>query len=690
MFHRITILFLLFFVSGNTFAYTDEELKKEVKILLARIKAEHVHPREINSDFAHAVNVNFMEYLDPDNLIFSIQDEKEFLSKETDLLADLKSETLSYYRFVFTRYQERLSAMTKVCEEVYGSKIPNGSTIKPIEIGKVRYESAQQNNLWKQYFVTQHYERLLDQLKDNEVEFPKDSLQPWSERTREGLKKRTVDFFAELQKEESMSYLFLNAIAQSFDPHTFFFNPESKKNFEEELTSEREIYGISLELDMANETHISNLAPGGPAWLSNEVHVGDRLLKISFLGDKRIVLDGLESYNLVMETFGKTKSKEIELVLETKDKAEKIVYLKKSKVYSDEDIIKNAVLEGEKKIGYIALPDFYVNWTDTSSLGCANDLAKCILKLKKDTIAGLILDLRGNGGGSLKEAIDIAGIFIDYGPVLATKENDGTVQLLKDFNRGSMYSGPLMVMIDEMSASASEIVASTLQDYNRAVIFGTPSYGKATSQVIYALDPKIYTLGFIVEDKSLGYANITNGQLYRVTGKWNQLGGVQPDVKWNLIANSDSEEGERQLRNVLIPDSITKKITFQPASKINTEQLNTLSQARMNSNSTFVGYGKWLEIIRAKEKQFEQAPTTLNLDQMLKMRNELLALSTQLKDYQNQLICNFTPSANHFDRDLIASDEILEMYNKQFLEQLKLDVQLMEGFYIMNDLINNR
>jgi len=698
MIQRFMFGLIVLFCTSSVLAYSDEQLTKEIGILLERIKQEHVKPRAIDAEFAHAVNLNFVEYLDPDKLIFNIQDEKEFIAKEAELVNDLKNRSLGYYQFVLTRYTERLTAMSKLSTEVYGNKIPPVFAGKSLEIGKERPNSMDQSNAWKQYFTVRYYDQLLDNLNATETTFPKDSLTSWSDKTRAALSKRTSESLKEWQNRDQLSHIFLNAIAQAFDPHTFFFNPESKKSFEEELSSEREIYGISLEFDLANETHITRVAPGGPAWLSNEVHEGDKVLEITFIDHKKIVLDGdLSTYNSVMQTFDETSSKEIELVLEDGENKRKVVHLKKSKVYSDEDIIKNAVLKnGDKKIGYVALPDFYVNWTDTSSLGCANDLAKCVLKLKKDTISGLIIDLRGNGGGSLKEAIDIAGIFIDYGPVLATKEKDGSVHILKDFNRGLMYSGPLMIMIDEMSASASEIVASTLQDYNRAVIFGTPSFGKATSQMIYSLDPKLYPvqMSFMEEDKTLGYANITNGQLYRITGKWNQLSGVQPDILWKLTSTSSNESGERELRNILLPDSITKKITFQPAVKINTARLTELSDKRTLTEKQFLDYASLVTKIdnssRAREGQFEKAGAIISLENMLQMRNALIQLSEELEGFEKQLICTFDASANHFDRDLITTDEILDMYNKQFLDQLEHDIQLMEGFNIMNDLINNR
>ncbi len=681
----------MLFFSNSLLAYSDEELGREIKILIDRIQDKHVKPRPVDESFAAAVNSNFLEYLDGNKLIFTKEDEKDFESKQSVLLNDLKQGTTIYFQFVRDRYQAKLDAFSEKGTQFYASAVPNMFTAKINgKLNKDRPEAAQQQLFWNRYFSLRYYEEMIDRLSDSETAFPKDSVAAWSILTRTYLSKRMNDYSNQWKEGDQLGNLFLNAIALSFDPHTNFFTNQVKNNFEEELTSEREIYGLNIQFDLNNKTIVSAIAPGSPAWLSNEIHVDDEVLSITFKGGKTIEFDGtLERFNEATKTFDVSEASEIDLKLRTNDNSGKTVHLVKSKVYSDQDIIKNALLEGEKRIGYVALPDFYVNWTDTSSLGCANDLAKCLIKLKRDSIQGLILDLRGNGGGSLREAIDVSGIFIDFGPVLAVKSKED-VQVLKDINRGSIYTGPLMIMIDEGSASASEIVAGTLQDYNRAVIFGTPSFGKATAQSIFALDPKIndLSMGMLHEDASLGYANITLGQLYRITGKWNQLLGVQPDVLWPLKMNDSNSEQERDYQNVLIPDSISKKINFTPAKKLNLELFRSSSSDRLKSDSAFVAYSALIaEFNRLAEAE---TPTDLSLDNLLIRRNTWMNLIGKLETFEKQLICNFTPSTNHFDRDLIASDEILGMYNRQFLESLQKDVELMEGVNVMMDIIKNQ
>jgi carboxyl-terminal processing protease len=344
----------------------------------------------------------------------------------------------------------------------------------------------------------------------------------------------------------------------------------------------------------------------------------------------------------------------------------------------------------KKAIGYITLPDFYVNWSDSSGLGCANDLAKCILKLKKDNIEGLILDLRGNGGGSLKEAVDISGIFIDYGPIIAMKGNTDEVLVLKDFSRGSIYTGPLIVMIDEESASASELVAGVLQDYNKALIVGYNSFGKATSQQVFALDPKKMDFAGIQveEDPTLGYANITTNILYRVTRSWNQINGVVPDITLPFALNSTKHESERAYPNALIPDSIHKKMPFIPSPKLPVTKIAELSKQRISSEKLFSEYIQFKEQFEAK--QLNDTLYHYDLYKELGKRNEWQTLNKAFKKYKDELTLNFTPSSNTYDAEIYATNEVLKMYHDKFMKQINRDIELAETIEIMNDLINNK
>ena len=193
--------------------------------------------------------------------------------------------------------------------------------------------------------------------------------------------------------------------------------------------------------------------------------------------------------------------------------------------------MKGFLLKGAKTVGYISLPAFYTDWEDSKGAnGCANDVAKEILKLKKENIGALILDLRYNGGGSMEEAVALSGLFIDAGPVGQVKSRETKVFTMKDVNRGTVWDGPLLVLVNGSSASASEMVAGTLQDYNRALILGSPTYGKATAQVVLPMDTTIDLTNFNGQATASSYIKVTISKLYRVNGTTAQASGIKPDI----------------------------------------------------------------------------------------------------------------------------------------------------------------
>ena len=248
----------------------------------------------------------------------------------------------------------------------------------------------------------------------------------------------------------------------------------------------------------------------------------------------------------------------------------------------------------------------------------------------------MILDLRGNGGGSLREAVDLSGLFIDYGPVVAIKDNTGEVEVLKDFNRGSVYNGPLIVMIDESSASASEIVAGVLQDYNKAVIVGQRSYGKATSQRIYPLDPNYNELtAFLMQENS----DFRLCQYHRMAcciasrANWNQKNGVTPGY-YPAVSHwkSENRNGEETYENALVPDSISKKMTFTPNAALPVSQLKTASENRiqtMRSALKNLYSSDQPNMKRCLTRTIRSSP--FDLATQLKQRNEWQNLSKKLR-----------------------------------------------------------
>lgn len=660
--------------------------------MIKRIQKEHIQARKIDAAFAKDVHRIFIENLDPGRVYFSKENETQFLANLSILESDLLTNKLTYFNLVKSELDKAIESYNKQLETWKSTQQNLNSSVQFTESEWLK--TVDQKSLSSKRSLVLSIDLIqivLGNVEQNSKSYPKDSLSKWEARAREKLYSNLTRLHSELSKLETLENIYLNAIAEAFDPHTSYFDVSTKKDFIEELSSEREIFGISYSLNSENEIEITRVAPGSSAWFSNQIHTGQKILGVQFKGESKIELTAsIESYDRLQKAFETTKSKELTLFLEevTGDKIE--VSLIKDIVIVDGDIIKSALLKGEKKIGYIALPDFYMSYDAGNQLGCANDVAKSIIKLKKDGIDGLVLDLRGNGGGSLKEAIDLCGIFIDFGPVAAIENKGNDVQLMKDFNRGAIFTGPLMVLIDEQSASASELVASTLQDYNRAIVFGHQSYGKATAQNIYPVDPKIndFSSGVFSEDPEYGYVKITNGRLFRITSKTNQRVGVVPSILWVNPDLKMEEYLERNQETALKFDTISKKITFQTGPALNLEPVQTTYQTRLKSDPILVQYlnlvAKYNSLTNSENNYY------LNIDKEFNKILSVQAWNEEIKKFRENIQLPYTVESNSFDQELLESNEIIKSFQDEFQLEIKQDMQLIEAYRILSDFITNQ
>jgi len=472
----------------------------------------------------------------------------------------------------------------------------------------------------------------------------------------------------------------LNAIALRYDPHSNYFNEEQNKEFKEALSSKKESFGFYLDEDADGNIIIAGIEPGGSAWLSNQVNEGDlfQSVKIANLkinnDDKKIA----EIENKI----NSTEEKEILLTIKKPNGQVKTVKLIKQKTTSDENNVKGYVLkQNEKKMGYISLPSFYTDMEDTHLPGCANDVAKEILKLEKDTIEGLILDLRNNGGGSMLEAMNLAGIFVDEGPLFIYKEKNRKPTLNKDINRGSIFKKPIVVMINESSASASELFSNIVKDYNLGLVVGETSYGKGTAQSLLPLDTNEINNK---NSRNTDFIKMTNGKFYRLNCSTHQGNGVVPDVflpKYPSIAGyKESKE-----KYFIHADSVVKKVVFAPNKPFDITRVRSASEARINSSSEF--------------KRFKQSA-----DSLITYFNSLYKIPVRFAEYKkhkqeaDKLFDSFENASfikepkikcfnNTFDEKLNTYNEQVKQFNADVIKNIEKDIFINESFSILTDLI---
>lgn len=669
------LFFVAFFSKSQDSTISTENKSKQLMMLL---KTKHLSPinlkDSVNTELVHQL---FLETLDPEQILFTQKEEDACKQKVYTLAEDISKGELNYYNCVKETYFLAIEKYLKWLETV---KV---SDLKPIHKD---FENNQVTNENQKYYYGLNlrefvYERTFNSLTFNKTTISNDSIQRVLEREFTEFKNSFKEYQNNLQSTNIFEMFYLNAIASAYDPHSEYFNSYVNQAFNNELNPEEEIYGVNYSKETSGKFIITQLVPGSSAWNSGKIHVGDEIVSVQFGSGLEKQVEGLTYFQL-KELFNndeellKLKIKQDNQIIE--------ISLLKTKIISDEDNIKTAILNGDNgKIGYISLPDFYLNWTDTTFLGCANDVAKSIVKLKRNSIDGIILDLRNNGGGSLQEAIDLVGIFINYGPVLVGNSSDGSVFTMKDFNRGLIYNGPLVIMINENSASASEVVAGALQDYNRALIVGTQSFGKATGQMVFSLDPLTITNIMFDPNEEWGFLKVTDLGLHRVNLTTNQINGVQPDIELEHASLFDATR-EKDYANPLILPKVEKKIYMDPLLKTDVSLLQAKSQNRQEADESLQ---KIKELSKQLQEHSDFSYRFATLEEMFQENIELDNLLDKINEIEEE-------STSEFQVESLSDDTIIhEMnsYKNQFFYDFKTsieqDLELEETYKIIIDLI---
>lgn len=672
----------------NSYAGEVDSLSVSVNLLVKKIRKTHVKPCAVDEAFGNQVHDYLCSFADGEKEIFSTEDLLYLKGLSTKLPEDFQNGRQHYFSEFERIFRSRIEEIKQIQRVFLSKPVPLTSSKKVSVHTPADLTTSNYKTFWEERLSLSVFSEILDLYPKDAKVFSKDSLLgSFEKKARIKVKTNYTNYFYLFERKDILEEMYLRAIAMSFDPHTLYLSPSQKTRFVEELSSQNKKFGISYRLDEQNRVVLSDILPGSSAWLSNQLVTGDQMLRIRF-GEKSAtwleIQPGLAGLQELSAAFGRYEGNEISIWVKTKNGEEIQVELEKRPVYNDNDNIKNALLRGDKNIGYIALPDFYTAYSaNENEQGCANDMAKCILKLKKDGIQGLILDLRGNGGGSLYEAVALSGIFIDYGPILALSDNTGSVKVLKDINRGFIYDGPLLVLIDDGSASASEIVAAVLQDYQKALIVGVPSYGKATSQLMRPLDPLIGDFSSIQENPEYGYVNVTEGFLYRVNGQSNQIRGVIPDVLLGMSALDSTEHRERTYPNALVPPPIEKKMVYAPSTVgLPVAALKEFSETQRKSG-IFQKYYGMLNTIAADYRQDK----TVSLDFQTYWNESLKGKEVResFKTLNSEIVWKNIITSNSFDKTVYDQNPILQKYFDDFKARINADIELFEAVGLMNE-----
>ena len=627
----------LFLILGPFAGYgmlSAQPLQKAVRdaFMISRmVEKFHVQPRPLDDSLSAVMYAGLLEELDEQRILFTQEDIRQLSAYRFKLDDEVRGQQPGFLQLFTSLYKQRLlqadTMVDKICATPFNFSIKEKPT-------------AADYAAWPAGVAGMHaklYKLLKYSVQGGIAEYTAGAAKTLSLKSTDSLERvlrkragTSVKRFIKrlLQSPQGIEYIIGNdycqALASAYDPHTAYFPPEVKDAFESSLGNKPLAFGLALNEDENGNAQIGRLKPGSPAFQSGVLNEGDKIQSVQWNNNEPIDVSNAELSELdqVLSDGGDSKAT---LSVKKADGTTRQVVLHKERLETDDedDKVRGFILQGAKTIGYISLPAFYSDWEDSKGVnGCANDVARQILKLKKENIQGLILDLRYNGGGSVQEAIELSGLFIDAGPVAQYKTREAKVVTLKDINRGTVYDGPLLVLVNGYSASASEMVAGTLQDYNRALIAGVPTYGKATGQIVLPMDTTVDLSTYDGHSHADSYIKITTSRLYRITGATAQVNGIKPQIELPEPADA-LQRREKDEKNVLPPGNIEANKYYKPLPPLPVAVAETAARTAIDVNGSKASPA-YTVVNQAYEKQRLQADSDLK-EMNEEWKNHLLA-----------------------------------------------------------------
>lgn len=582
-------------IAGLLTAQTLDQKIADAWMISRMVARYHVAPRPLDQGMSAAIYSQMLEALDEERLILSADDVRQLDPYRLSLDAEILNRRDGYLKLLIGLYQRGLGRADSIVNEVGA---------KPFDFSLHEILTSAEDSSWpagRQALRTKIYKllkysvgRAVAVVLLDQPQLPaksRDSLESILRKQAVSRMHRTIRRILQspLGIDNIVGNNYCQSLAACYDPHTAYFPPDVKADFESRLGNKPLSFGLALAEDDNGNPEIGKLQAGGPAFQSGGLHEGDKIMSIRWDNKESIDVSGASAEEIdgILATEGGDR---LTLSVKKADGTTREVSLERQSIAAagdDDEKVKGVLLKGARTVGYISLPEFYSDWEDSRGInGCANDVAKEILRLKKENISGLILDLRYNGGGSVREAVELAGIFIDAGPVAQLRRRDAKPMTLKDVNRGTVYDGPLIVLVNGSSASASELLAGTLQDYHRALIVGSPTYGKATGQVVLPMDTTIDLSTYNGQGQASSYLKVTTSQVYRITGQSAQRSGVRPDV---LLPEPPDAETQREAdeKFALPATSVEPNRYYQPLPPLPVAAAQTLARQAMDSSAFF-------------------------------------------------------------------------------------------------------
>ena len=664
-----------------------EKDKLLLELLTMVLERGHYSPVAIDDAFSKKVYAKYLDNIDPTKRFFLQSDIEEFSKYETKIDDMIKNRDLTFFNLTNSRLLQRMQECRAIYDDVLGNPFDfNANENINVDYEKLPYAKNKRElvDRWRKQLKLQALssitdkQKLEDDKKEKDAKYAVKSFETIEKEVRESSLKSLNEYFDFIQKELTRNdwfSIYLNAIVERFDPHTFYFSPEDKEKFDMSMSGTFE--GIGARLQKKNDAvEISELISGGPAWKGKELEAGDLILKVGQGKEEPIDVAGMRLDDVVKKIKG-PKGTEVRLTVKKVDGTIKVISVIRAEVETEETFAKSSVVQKDgKRFGVIYLPKFYISFENKENRDAYKDVAIEIERLKAQNIDGIVMDLRDNGGGSLETVVKMVGLFIPEGPIVQVKAPGREPEILPDPDKKVQYDGPLVVMINNFSASASEIFAAAIQDYKRGIVVGSKhSYGKGTVQNVIDLNQFIRGNSY----GDLGALKTTIQKFYRINGGSTQREGVMSDIIFpDRFTYLDM--GERDEESALPWDKIAPA-KYEPL-PISYDQIIANSKKRIASNTYFNlidENAKWI-FERKDENTF-----SLNLNQFKKemaLSDAKIKKFKAISDYNNKLKFNSLPN----EIALFEKDTLLKQKRERWHEDLQKDLYIEETLNVIAEI----
>lgn len=694
---NLKLLLLVVFVAVASCSFTTKNFTTEdsdtdkllVDLITYVLDRGHFSPIAIDDKMSEQVYDDFIEGLDPAKRFFLVSDIHAFEAYKYDIDDQIKAKEFTFYKLVHNRFLERREEVKGFYQKILAE--PFDFTVEEnmrMDYEERDYTSTDKElyNRWRQQLKLNVLETYYDKIAEDKTKSEKDeeyvskTKAALEKEARESVKNTLDDFFDFTDDLEHKDYfaIYLNSIVTTYDPHTSYMAPQDKDRFDTHMSGK--IEGIGAQLQKTREfIKVVKVISGGPAWRGESLEVGDMIMRVKQENEEESVDISAMRLDDAVDLIKGPKGTKVILTVKRVDGSIEDVSIERDIVELEETYAKSSIIkDGDQTFGLIQVPQFYFDMDDYRVRNAAGDVEKAIKELKAEGMQGLVLDLRDNGGGSLRAAIDMTGLFTEGGPVVQVVSSGNKSEVLRANKKAAAWDGPLVILINEVSASASEILAAAIQDYGRGIILGSKqSYGKGTVQNLLDLNEWVRKLG----GEDIGALKLTTQKFYRINGGSTQLEGVKSDIvipdRYTYI-----DIGERDYKNPMPYDKIPAADYPKWSGNLNYDEVVALSKQRIDTNQRVRivdDYAKW---IRERRDNKEVSLNFNKYSSSIEERKEQAKVFDTISKFKNQL------SFESLQSELLKmeADTTLGESRKRWHKSLNHDIYLEEAVRVIEDL----